>query len=698
MQQKLSRLIVKIKFFLPVGAAILVSITVITWQSIFNSKKSFDESLQKSLLLEVETISKMFEREYEFKMNNVSTNLKILNKFFYEKDFQLTTQKISIEAINQITGNKVNTQINNWKLDSESLYGNYNFVDEIQLLIGGTVTIFQKIDSGYVRISTNVLNSDSIRAVNTFISNNSPVVQAIEKGETYFGSAFVVNEWYITAYQPLVVQNNIVGMLFVGNKEKDLDELRKILNNLKIGNSGSVFVFDKTGEVIIHQLDETKNYKSLIKEILAKKNSVKNFISENNSQKTIVAYKYFDKFNIYIAAEIIEKEETSELINKIIKYSILIALLIIVILSLFIFKFTYERLYKYLNKIETTNKNLENTKLALNLSEEKFQTLFNNSSDEIYVTDLKGNFIEVNKITSETLGYTRDELLKMRFSDIKTEKYKYQVWDNLNIIKEKGKHTYETEHITKDGKIQLIEMKSRMIDYQGEKAIMTIARNINERKAMEKKIISTVIETEEKERKRFAADLHDGLGPILSTIKLYADLLKNKSNANTSKEELIQNIIELVDLAIASSKEISNNLTPTILHDFGLAVAINEFTNYINKTKSISIHVDTENYTLNKHNFEETILYQVTKELINNTLKHASAKSIKIELKNTDTQTLLYYRDDGEGFDFENMLQTGSGLGLTNIVNKIKTIKGTCDFNTQPGKGMFVLINVKNEN
>jgi len=622
----------------------------------------------------------------------------IIDKLFSEKKLEISNQKTEIVAVNQISCNEYITTINEWFLDNQEIYQNYDFVDNMQSLIGGTVSIFQKIDSGYVRISTNVLNSDSSRAVNTFIPNNSPVVSSIEKGINYFGRAYVVNEWYTTAYKPIYDDTEIVGMLYVGDKEKDLPDLRKILNNLKIGNSGNIFIFDKEGNVIIHSKCEGENWmdKDIIKQIINEKNGLKYYKSTSDSVKTIIAYKYFDEFELFIASEIIEKQETDEVISGTIRYSVLIAVAIIIILSLFIFGFTYERFYKYISKIEIANQKLENTKLALKQSEAKFQTLFNNSSDEIYVADLHGNFIEVNQLACETLEYSKDELLKMRFSDIKTEKYKPAVWENLNIIKEKGSHTYETEQVTKTGKILVVEMKSRLIDYEGKKVIMSIARNIKERKALEKKIISTVIETEEKERKRFATDLHDGLGPILSTIKFYADLLKNK-NTNSSSEELILNINELVDLAISSSREISNNITPTILHDFGLATAVKEFTDYINKTKSVAITVDTKNYYLKKHGFEETILYQVIKELINNTLKHASANNIKIELKNTETQTIVYYRDDGDGFNFDEMLEKSSGLGLNNIVNKIKTIKGTCDFNTQPGKGMFVLISVKSD-
>ncbi len=286
----------------------------------------------------------------------------------------------------------------------------------------------------------------------------------------------------------------------------------------------------------------------------------------------------------------------------------------------------------------------------------------------------------------------------MRFADIKTDKYRTQIRNNIDQIIERGKFTYETEHITKSGEVIEYEMKSRMIDYNGEKVIMSISRNISKRKALEKKILTAIIETEDKERKRFAADLHDGLGPILSTIRLYADLLKKADFQKTSRDELLLNIEELVEMAISTTKEISINITPAILEDFGLATAIQEFTNYLNITKSIDIEVDTTKYSNERRGLFETILYQTTKELINNTLKHAGANKINIQLKSSNNQVILYYKDNGFGFDIEKAQKETGGLGLNNIMNKVKTIKGTCDFYSEADNGMFVIIMVKLDN
>jgi len=212
---------------------------------------------------------------------------------------------------------------------------------------------------------------------------------------------------------------------------------------------------------------------------------------------------------------------------------------------------------------------------------------------------------------------------------------------------------------------------------------------------VEDKILTTIIQTEENERKRFAADLHDDLGPILSTIKLYTDLLKKKNYKKISEEEALRNIEELVDMSISSTRTISRNIRPNILQDFGLAAAVNDFCSFIKKTESINLEVVTDQYTIEERGIEESVLYQAVKELINNTLRHASAKNIKVELKSIENQVILHYRDDGSGFDLEEARKVNSGLGLSNIINKIKSVKGTVDLQTKPGEGMILNASLK---
>jgi len=284
--------------------------------------------------------------------------------------------------------------------------------------------------------------------------------------------------------------------------------------------------------------------------------------------------------------------------------------------------------------------------------------------------------------------------MKKNYVDIKTPKYVDLVKKNIDIILKNGQHVYETEHLSKENKIISLEMSSRVIDYFGRKAILSIGRDITERHAIERKIAETIIETEDRERKRFAADLHDGLAPLLSTVKLYTDLLKKGNLKKMSNEEAVQSIDELVDQAIISTKEISNNIMPSILQDFGLTAAIRDFCNYLNNTNSINIDLDMAQYQINKIGIEENILFQAVKELVNNTIKYSLAKNVSVFLESHENQVNLLYKDDGKGFNVEEKLKEKSGFGLNNILNKVQTIKGLCLIKSDEGQGMSVLISI----
>lgn len=346
-------------------------------------------------------------------------------------------------------------------------------------------------------------------------------------------------------------------------------------------------------------------------------------------------------------------------------------------------------------QIGTILKRLKQSEKERAESENRFKLLFDNSSDEIFLADFDGYFIEVNQEVLKRLGYTREELMKKNFVDIKTPDYAPLVQKNIEIILKNGQHVYETEHLTKDGKIVFLEMNSRVIDYFGRKAILSIARDITERKEMERKIAAAIIETEERERKRFAADLHDGLAPLLSTIKLYTDMLKKSKFNKISYDEAIGAVDELVDKAIITTREISNNIMPSILLDFGLPAAIKNFCNYINNTNSIEIHLDTSQYKLTGHRIEETVIFQCVKELVHNTLKHAQAKHIEIFLESHDNKINLFYKDNGKGFNVEEKLNHPTGFGLSNIANKVKTINGLFLLKSKENEGMSVLITIQ---
>ncbi len=692
-----SKLPPKFRLSLPIVTGIVVSVVLITVFSVHKTRKNIYQSVERNLVLEVETIKRMFERERDLKLAKVKNDLRVAHELFYGRELRIADDGITVHATNQITARDHEARIARWTLDGRDLFLDTAFVDRIHSLVGGTSTIFQRIDSGYMRLSTNVRMAGGARAVGTFIPNSSEVARAVSGGSTFIGRAFVVNDWYITAYEPIRMDDAVVGMLYVGDLEKDLGELRSKLVDLRIGESGFPFVIDESGAFIIHPTAEGERWSEepLIKQMMGSASGITRYRLQADPREKLVAWDHFEDFRLIIAAAVPLAEETAGLVREVIINSAVIGLVIIVAFSIFAYFVTTENVRKFLAQLEHSSRRLRTAERALEQSERHFQTLFNSSSDDIFVIDFNGNYIEVNQGACDNLGYSREEFLAMNVRDIKPPHHKEQVESNILMIRRFGQHRYETENQARDGRIIPVEMKSRVIEYRGRQVILSISRDISERKEVEDKILSTIIRTEEKERKRFAADLHDDLAPILSTIKLYTDLLKKKNYRKISEEEAIRNIDELVDMSIASTRAISRNIRPNILQDFGLAAAVNDFCSFIRKTESVEIEVVTHQYTIEHRGIEESVLYQAVKELINNTLKHAAAKNIKVELKSFGNQVILYYRDNGNGFDLEEALASNSGLGLNNIVNKIKSVKGTVDINTRPGDGMFLVASVK---
>ncbi|WP_370572400.1 PAS domain S-box protein, partial [Methanomethylovorans sp.] len=122
---------------------------------------------------------------------------------------------------------------------------------------------------------------------------------------------------------------------------------------------------------------------------------------------------------------------------------------------------------------------------ALRESEKKFRTLFDSTNDAIYLHDMAGNILEVNQVACERMGYTRDEFLKMKQMDIDKTLAIKSLFSRIKELLELKNNIFETVHVTKSGKQLPVELSSRIIQYEGKNAVLTIARDITERKRIE---------------------------------------------------------------------------------------------------------------------------------------------------------------------------------------------------------------------
>ncbi len=217
-----------------------------------------------------------------------------------------------------------------------------------------------------------------------------------------------------------------------------------------------------------------------------------------------------------------------------------------------------------------------------------------------------------------------------------------------------------------------------------------IARTENQRRISERRILNTILRTEEKERQRFSKDLHDGLGPLLSSAKLSVSAL-GTADMNEQNKEIIHNINYVVDEAIRSLREISANMSPHVLNNFGLARAISSFINKL-PHGGMLITFDTN---LKNERFDpdvEVILYRVVCELIHNSLKHSGASRATLTLYYQQDEIRIRYRDNGCGFDPDKVGQ--NGMGISNIFSRINSLKGNVSIDSALGTGMRAAIDI----
>jgi len=321
--------------------------------------------------------------------------------------------------------------------------------------------------------------------------------------------------------------------------------------------------------------------------------------------------------------------------------------------------------------------------IALIESEQKYRMLFENASDSIMIMN-EDIFVDCNEKTLELFGCSKKELIGQspyKFSPKKQPDGRSSKEKAREKIKEaiQGKSKiFEWVHQKADGTNFYTEVSLNVFDLQNKNTVQAIVRDISDRKEFEQRIYETIIETEERERQRLASDIHDEIGPLLSSLKVYIESLNPKGDA-TKQQYIKSKLQELIKETIDNVREVSNAISPYLLNKYGMEAAIESF---IKQTENIlTIHFKSN---LKDKRFPlktEIVFFRIIKELINNTLKHARAKNIGVHLQYNKGELLLCYTDDGIGLD-KKYLSSGKteGMGLFNIINRVNSIQGDYKF------------------
>ena len=377
-------------------------------------------------------------------------------------------------------------------------------------------------------------------------------------------------------------------------------------------------------------------------------------------------------------------------------------------------------------ELSEANERLERINQALASSEKKFKTLFNSASDAIFIHNFQGSILEANERGCKRLGYSRKEILEMSPSSFESPRFARKFPNRLKKLQEKGYLFAETEHISRSGKVIATEINARVINFNKQKAVLVIARDITKRKKAEQRIaknnrelIRAKEKAEESDRLKsaFLANMSHEIRTPMNGILGFTQLLRRPAIAEEKQREyldviesrsreLMQIINDIIDISVIEANQLTLNREEMGLNDLLNELQVffqQSLDNHPEKQINLTHHAgldDNQSLILADHHR----VRQIFSNLLNNAIKFTSSGFIRFgyELSNND-ELLCYVEDTGIGIPreaqpwiFERFRQAdesitrsfgGTGLGLAITRELVEKHGGKIWLRSQQGKG-----------
>jgi two-component system sensor histidine kinase UhpB len=342
-------------------------------------------------------------------------------------------------------------------------------------------------------------------------------------------------------------------------------------------------------------------------------------------------------------------------------------------------------------------------------SEKKFRMLFNNANDAVFVTQLTknktyGDFIEVNDVACSRFGFTKEEFLKLSPSAIVQPKHIEEFNRSIDRLLKENHIIYQVIHRAKDKKLIPTEISSHLFTYDGELTVLSIARDITERKEAEDKFrrTSTILRNlashlqsiREEERGLIAREIHDELGQVLTVLKIQITLLANKLREDQKDlKEKINSLSEVIDESVESVQRITAKLRPGILDELGLIPAIEWQTQEFRKVtdKIFSLSLPSNEIRIDKE--KSTVIFRIFQEAVTNVIRHATANHVYVSLNHNSPKLILEVRDNGSGISSE-QINNQKSLGIVGMKERALAVGGEVNIEGIPLKGTSVKVEI----
>jgi PAS domain S-box-containing protein len=324
-------------------------------------------------------------------------------------------------------------------------------------------------------------------------------------------------------------------------------------------------------------------------------------------------------------------------------------------------------------------------KVAERLDREK-QSLYEsaiNSLHELIIIHDGGKILFANEIFKKIFGISGNEIKGRQFEEyIHIPKYFYHSKQNGNILLQGNKPGLlnEIKLSLPDGTVRYYSLNTLPVKFNDNELQMSILIDTTDRKNLEQAMMAKALESAELERNLLAENLHDDLGPDLSTIRLLLSSIDQLVKNDEPVTERLAKCRSYIDSVITKLKSITAYISPDLVDRFGLHSSLTALIAKLTAGSALRLNFISNIQNVRFPNKVEINLYRVISELIENTLEHSGASQADLKIKYGCKELSIVYKDNGKGFDVGSISLNDSGSGILNMINRINSLNGKIDF------------------
>lgn len=346
------------------------------------------------------------------------------------------------------------------------------------------------------------------------------------------------------------------------------------------------------------------------------------------------------------------------------------------------------------------------SKRALRLSEGRLASILDTAEDAVVVMELNRSIVLFNQGASRLFGYAPGEVLGHSIDRLFPERVRDEQVRHIDSFAGMSEFTHRTVQpkevygLRKDGTEFPAEAGISKLAIEDKLIVTVILRDITSRQRTQRQLQSLTAElltAQEEERRRIARDLHDDINQRLALLAMEVEsFVSVPETANTKTRELVQSLAHRLAVLSDDVRRMAYRFHPSVLDDLGLSAALKHLTDQWSAKTGIRMVVVQEETADSLPRHIASCLYWIAQETLANIMKHAQADRVEIELiyDQGDQEVTLSIHDNGVGFDLEQIQDRHFGLGLVNMRERARSVKGRFDIHSEQNLGTHITVNI----